>query len=358
MSKGWRGEGTVEVVFPVERDVSRWQRRHRAGEVPSLWPYGLDELRDVTSMRVETAEVRAPRRVERLLARGLPARPWLGRAARDVGLAWDENVGQRMVAIRAHREMYAGAIWVTDAVAAAGGGTNDRRIVAARRALRRMAGVFVLSRAQVEPLVELLGPGGPPVGWVRFGVDTAFYPYAPYPDRPLVVSVGGDRDRDAATLFAALSRVRDQVPDVEIVVQTTAALTPPAGVTVARYFTHSQLRELYARASVVAIATRPNLHASGMTVSLEAMSTGRPVVITGTAGLEDYVADGASGHVVPVGDALSLADRVVDLLRDPGRAESLGRSARQRVEQSLSTRILVEDLAGFMKLPPRDGPPG
>lgn len=359
MGEGWRDGGSVEVLFPVERDVTRWQQRNRAGEVPGLWPYGLDALRDVTSLHVRAAGVRSPRRVERALARVLPTRPWLRRAGRDVALAWDENAAQRMVTIRAHQEMYAGAIWITDAVAAAGGGAaTDRRADAVRRTLGRMAGVFVLSRAQVEPLVELLGPAGPPVGWVRFGVDTAFYPYAPYPERPLVVSVGGDRDRDAATLYAALARVHDQVPDAEIVVQTTSELTPPGGVTVARYFTHRQLRELYARAAVVAIATQPNLHASGMTVSLEAMSTGRPVVITGTPGLEDYVAEGVGGHLVPVGDAPSLADRVVDLLRDPGSAEALGRAARTRVEKSLSTRNLVEDLARFMKLPAREASPG
>ena len=122
---------------------------------------------------------------------------------------------------------------------------------------------------------------GVPVEYVRFGIDHEFFSArSRIPRSPRVVSVGGDRDRDAETLFRALSRVHDARPDVELVVQTASDLPPPDGVATIRHLPHAQLRELYASASVVAIATRPNLHVSGMTVSLEAMATGRPVVAT------------------------------------------------------------------------------
>ena len=107
-------------------------------------------------------------------------------------------------------------------------------------------------------------------------------------------------------------------------VQSRTQLQPPDGVTVVPYLTHQQLREAYERASVVAIATRPNLHASGMTVSLEAMSVGRPVVITETPGLDDYVRDGDTGFLVPCNDHRALAARIGTLLEDHAAAEAMG----------------------------------
>ena len=132
-------------------------------------------------------------------------------------------------------------------------------------------------------LRDWLGADGPPVEFLKFGIDETFYRLDPdRPERLKVVSVGGDRDRDPATLFAALDLVLRARPEVECVVQPASALPPPPGVTKIDFIPHAQARDLYASASVVAIATRPNLHASGMTVGLEAMAVGRPVVAYAT----------------------------------------------------------------------------
>jgi glycosyltransferase involved in cell wall biosynthesis len=163
-----------------------------------------------------------------------------------------------------------------------------------------------------------------------------------------VLSVGGDRDRDPATLFAALERVHAERPDVELVVQTASDLAPPAGVTTVPHVSHRELADLYARASVVAVATRDNLHASGMTVSLEAMATGRPVVMTRTPGIEDYVADGRTGLLAPVGDPGALAAHVLRLLADEHEARAFGAAGRAAVEQRLTTRHLAASLAEFV----------
>jgi len=337
----------LEVCYPQERDVAGWTRRHAAGEVPGRWPYGLDRLQDDGTSARWTA-LRSPGRAATALHRAAsPLRRMTVRDGERIGLAWDENAAHRMTVLHPSTRMHAGAIWVTDAVAR---GQHDRAVRARVRALRAVDGVWCLSRAQLEPLADLLGDGAPPVSFVRFGVDADFYRQQPYPDEPLVVSVGGDRDRDAATLYAALEQVRRAVPRARVVVQTTSDLTPPAGVERVRHVPHRELRDLYARASVVAVATRPNLHVSGMTVSLEAMATGRPVVVTGSPGMEDYVVDGEHGWVSPTGDAGALAERVVDLLRDPARAAAAGERGRRAVEAGLSDAHLAARLRAAVGL--------
>ncbi len=163
----------------------------------------------------------------------------------------------------------------------------------------------------------------------------------------MLFSAGGDRDRDPATLLKAIEIVRRTRPDIDVLVQSRTALTPPDGVKIVPYLTHSELRAAYGRASVVAIATRPNLHASGMTVSLEAMAVGRPVVITSTAGIDDYVAHGSTGFLVQPGDHEAMARHIIGLLDDHAAAATMGRRARERVEEHFTSARMSDDIAAF-----------
>ncbi|WP_456789887.1 glycosyltransferase family 4 protein [Cellulomonas sp. P5_C5] len=333
----------VEVMFRSERDVDSWTARHERGEVPGRWPYGLDLLArpGVTLTRRSLPEPTRADRLRAMVRRG--PRP----SATDIGIAWDENLARRMLVLAPHAAMHAGAIWLTDALAA---DPDSARVRSTLDVLRRMDSVFVNSQAQVEPLERALAGTGTRVSFFTFGVDADFFSAQPAADRPLVVSVGGDRDRDPATLFAALARVHEARPDVEIVVQSSSDVAPPPGVTKVPRLSHVELRSLYARASVVAVATRPNLHMSGLTVSLESMATARPVVLTRTPGVEDYVDDGANARLVATESPESLADAVVELLDDPAEARALGLRARAVVEDRLTSVHLVDNMAAAVGL--------
>jgi hypothetical protein len=52
------------------------------------------------------------------------------------------------------------------------------------------------------------------------------------------------------------------------------------------------------------------------------------VVATPAGGIPEVVDDGGNGLLVPVGDAPALADALVRLLLDPGRAAAMGQAAR------------------------------
>jgi glycosyltransferase involved in cell wall biosynthesis len=105
------------------------------------------------------------------------------------------------------------------------------------------------------------------------------------------------------------------------------------------------VRTLYGRAQVVAVATRPNLHASGLTVTLEAMACGRPVVVPDTPGMAEYVVPGETGLVYPVGDEAALAECVRSLLADPQRAAAMGSAGRRLVAEYYDTDVQARRLA-------------
>jgi len=61
----------------------------------------------------------------------------------------------------------------------------------------------------------------------------------------------------------------------------------------------------------------------------EAMAASRPVVASSAGGNPYLVEEGATGFVVPAGDADALAARLIDVLGDAARREAMGRRARE-----------------------------
>ncbi|WP_206330515.1 glycosyltransferase family 4 protein [Modestobacter sp. KNN46-3] len=336
--------GRLVVAFPEGRGVARWAERDRESPVPGDWPYGLEHLRS-GDRDAEALDLPGPSRWQRgLLRLGLPATRRRGTA--EVALSWDEVTAAHLLARRPGRRLFSGVIWATDQLAC---DPASAVLARQRRVLRALDGLWCLSRPQVDAVRDWIGADGPPVHFLPFGIDEQFYRSdAPPPAVPRVVSVGGDRDRDPATLFAALELVRRSRPDVECIVQSRSTLTPPAGVRKVDFIPHAQARDLYASASLVAVATRPNLHASGMTVALEGMSVGRPVVACATPGMADYVRDGVTGLLVTPQRPEEMAAAVLELLEDRERAAEMGRAARRRVLAGFTTTTMCRHLTDLV----------
>lgn len=330
---------TLTWAHRAEQSARAWEQSHARGEVPSVWPYGFDALREHAA--VEVVDLAPPSRLARARSRlALGPRPVDGLA-----LTWDENTAYRMQTTHPRTRFATGVIWLTDMAEA---GEAPERMLAM---LRGAEAAWVLSEAQVEPLRTMLAGAETRVFAVPFGIDSSFFIARPYPPRPRIVSVGNDRDRDPVTLFAALARVLAIRPETEVVVQTRSDLDPPQGVRVVRQLPHAELRDLYATASVVAVPTRANLHASGMTVALEALATARPVVVSDTPGMRQYVSEGHTGHIVPPEDPAELALALLRLLDDPAHAAELGRNGRIEVERQFTTQVMVAALVRGLRAP-------
>jgi glycosyltransferase involved in cell wall biosynthesis len=66
-------------------------------------------------------------------------------------------------------------------------------------------------------------------------------------------------------------------------------------------------------------------------VVLEAFAAGVPVVATAVGGTPELIDDGASGYLVPPGDAGALARRIGDVLVRDDQPRTMGRRGRQRI---------------------------
>lgn len=82
---------------------------------------------------------------------------------------------------------------------------------------------------------------------------------------------------------------------------------------------------------------------------LEYMAAGRPVVATDVGGAAEAVREGETGFLVASGDDAEMAARLDLLLRDPERAEAMGRAGRRRVEEKFSAVRQVERIAALYR---------
>lgn len=72
----------------------------------------------------------------------------------------------------------------------------------------------------------------------------------------------------------------------------------------------------------------------GLSISvLEAMAASLPVVATNVGGNPEVVANGTTGIIVPPRNPSVLAASMLELIRNPRRAEQMGRAGRERVEE-------------------------
>jgi glycosyltransferase involved in cell wall biosynthesis len=78
--------------------------------------------------------------------------------------------------------------------------------------------------------------------------------------------------------------------------------------------------------------------------AIEALAAGRPVVATRVGGVPDVVREGEDGFLVEPGATDELADRLVQLARDPELRERMGRQGRERVLPRYAVDRLVDDV--------------
>jgi glycosyltransferase involved in cell wall biosynthesis len=80
---------------------------------------------------------------------------------------------------------------------------------------------------------------------------------------------------------------------------------------------------------------------------IEAMGCGLPCVATRVGGNAEALEEGKSGYLVASEDAAAMADRILQLLRDPVLARRMGQAARETVRTRFSMDAMMNRLIGI-----------
>lgn len=161
---------------------------------------------------------------------------------------------------------------------------------------------------------------------------------------PRALFIGSDFERKGGeVLLQAWPEVRRHIPDACLMVFGRPTCTMPDGVDVQ---TVAWDRESIWRAlSETSLFVMPAHCETWGDVFLEAMAYGIPCIGAAGDAMPEIIEDGRTGFVIPRGDAVSLAERIVKLFGDPDLRREMGIAGRARVEQRFQWGPIVQRLA-------------
>lgn len=154
--------------------------------------------------------------------------------------------------------------------------------------------------------------------------------------------------KDHNTFLQAAARVRATVADSAFVVagegklmSSLQALAAQLGLERDVFFLGrcENIPELLSVSNVCVLSSKAEGFSNAI---LEYMAAARPVVVTDVGGAREAVSDGETGYIVPAGNDGEMADRIIQLLRDPKHAEAMGKRGRQIVSEKFSSTTQLE----------------
>ena len=226
------------------------------------------------------------------------------------------------------------------------------RVASKLFALANRIDLFVTNaRCQYNFLRNYLGVPEKRLYMLPEQTDTKFFtPGATSPDkrRPTIASTGLEK-RDYKILAEA---TKDLDVDVKISSFSKDAValarafpeTMPENMS-SRFYEWPDLLQLYRDADLVAVSLLDNKYCAGLTSMMEAMACQRPVIITRTEGLVEYLAPPGIVTTVNPGDAAGWREAIVHLLKNPQEAESQAQRGYEMVVNQHSSERYVDVLA-------------
>jgi hypothetical protein len=223
------------------------------------------------------------------------------------------------------------------------------------RSLAGLDHVFFFGPADRDFAIERYGVTPERSSVFLFGVDTEFW--RPLPDEPcedFVVAIGQDQNRDYDLLAAAPgnhpTRIVTRQP-VKIPAGAAHVKTSVGDFFGSDAMSDSELRQLYNKAAAVIVPIKNVYQPSGYSVTLQAMSCGKPVIISDIKGLwtPGVLKHDINCLLVPPGDAEALGQAIGRLRADAALRARIGQAARTTAlahytldRTAASTRALAE----------------
>ena len=250
---------------------------------------------------------------------------------------------------------------------------------AEKTALEAADAVIAVSRGTRDDILRVypaIDPGR--VRVIYNGIDTE--QYAPDPDTDVLARFGVDAERPSVVFVGRITRqkgveyllraARTFDRAAQLVLCAGSADTPELGAEVERLVGELRaerdgvvwLEQMLPKVDVIQLLSHatvfacPSIYEPLGIVNLEAMACEAAVVATATGGIVEVVDDDETGLLVPIepGDdgtgaprdpqrfADDFSERVNALVRDPERADAMGRAGRRRAIEHFSWPMIAE----------------
>lgn len=233
------------------------------------------------------------------------------------------------------------------------------RMIKATQLHNKWSVIVASTQAEQCVLQDVLQPGLKRLEHVLFPTDTRFFQpgisLRRAKDADHVLSLGLSK-RDYPTLIRALKKLPGIACHLRI---GSSWMTGKGGIEHERlpgnvilkpFVPLSELRHCYENCRFVIIPLRKTTQwSAGCTSAVLAQALGKPVIISRTPGIPDYVLDGETGILVELGNPDAMADAIDYLWNQPGLTDAMGRRAQEWVNATFSLDDWVMRMARIIE---------
>jgi len=161
------------------------------------------------------------------------------------------------------------------------------------------------------------------------------------PDRPTLAFLGriDEPRKGLAVLAQAMTAILPRLPGVRLLVAGPGDVKEASKELAPDVLAATEFLGGVSDADKAALLSSVDLYVAPHTggesfgiVLVEAMAAGAPVLASDLTAFADVLGHGVAGELFPTGDVAALADRVVWLLGDPARRETLSAAGHQRAQ--------------------------
>jgi glycosyltransferase involved in cell wall biosynthesis len=223
----------------------------------------------------------------------------------------------------------------------------QRRLMA--RALRSVDRFITYSTMERAVYADYFGIEAAKIDVVLWGVGQPLVEPAetPLEQGDYICALGGNA-RDYRALFTAMA----SLPEIPLVAvlrpENLAGLEVPPNVRLHFNLPLGNANNILGFSRFMVLPLAGSDVPCGHVTLVAAMLLKKAMIISNSTGVSDYVEEGVSSLLVPVGDSSALASRIRELWNDPARAEQIGAAGYAFASANCSEATVISHLRQVM----------
>lgn len=226
-----------------------------------------------------------------------------------------------------------------------------------KHVVQKLSHIVTVSEQSRKDISEAFDRPESKIDLVYNGIDTeTFKPNDAFKTKPmqLITTASADQPlKGLRYLLDAVANLKPAFPNLNLLVvgklkeggQTARQLKRLQLGDSVRFVSGISTEELVQHYNESVIAVSPSLYEGFGLPAGEAMACGTPVVSSDGGALPEIV--GKAGVVVKAGDSAQLAQAISVLLKDPKRAEKMGKVCRQHIVDNFSWAVAAKQFTEF-----------
>jgi len=208
-----------------------------------------------------------------------------------------------------------------------------------RQALKKVDKIFAVSRALKEAL-ETNNISN--IDVIHNGINADEWTVGASSNNNILFAGRVDEAKGAGVLIKAFNIVSSEVSDAKLIIVGDGDFKTGQNknIEVLSWQSREAMKRIFPEAKVIVV---PSLYLDPFpTVNLEAMASAKPVIGTCFGGTPEVVVNNETGYIVNPYNEKELANKIVDLLKNPGKASRFGTNGRERVKKFFSLEGQVQ----------------